>query len=672
MNSIPVPYEHKDPLISLKYSTKSPSYAGDELDVNYRAALEVSRQGELAIHISDLDAAGSPLPALPKGVSSEITQQRRRVDHMWSDIDAKAGTIIQVTVTYTLTPRGGWRQSPQGVLLGSARGMGAPLCDVDGVRTWLPCVDSVVHRTTYDITLYYPKSYRVLCSGIAVPITASGSLEVARFITPRNIPAYALGVTLFRVAESYRMSLGPGLECHIWITPSLNDTSHSNAEPSTVHDLYTSMSTAKTTETLRKYQPNVAHTFLGFDQAAKQLQSLVNRRYYSDRYYFIFSDSIGASEVCYFDSYAIVPTSYLHRPDCSHLELPIHVRLSNAFLYSWLCAVMPLSSRDAEFIIHGTIGYLLNTYVDTVCGEDDGQYRFSKIYDTVIAYEKMGLSFSLVPTFPEQYVNSTPYFSAYMIAKSTVLLYLIENRISSSQSSTVSFSSTTGRDYLLRSLRQIIPTPSYTAHTGHAVERLESAASAMPPPAVPTWAPPTPRLGMNSPSRTPNRATPNHPSSVSYSPRSSPRPQDSPHRGRSYSGDMLPPGTPSLQRHSSIDSVQNMRAAPEDVIITPLRLFAIIKETFGSPIMDLGEAFLEKFVYSAGALFLRAGVYIDKKARKVEIALEQVGHRTVSKDKEKISINVVEAEAWHYSKRLESGQQIITLGLHSKAKKTGR
>jgi hypothetical protein len=81
MNGADADYVHNDPLKQLSYdmSTRS-KFLGEEADVNYRAALEVSRTGELSVRIpEDLPPEiEKPLP-LPRGSPRDVTVQYEKL-----------------------------------------------------------------------------------------------------------------------------------------------------------------------------------------------------------------------------------------------------------------------------------------------------------------------------------------------------------------------------------------------------------------------------------------------------------------------------------------------------------------------------------------------------------------------------------------------------------------
>lgn len=56
-------------------------------------------------------------------------------------------------------------------------GGGGSLRDLDGVRCWVPCVDSPDQRAIYDITIHAPSSMQILSCGIKVSTAISSSKE---------------------------------------------------------------------------------------------------------------------------------------------------------------------------------------------------------------------------------------------------------------------------------------------------------------------------------------------------------------------------------------------------------------------------------------------------------------------------------------------------------------
>ena len=176
------------------------------------------------------------------------------------------------------------------------------------------------------------------------------------------------------------------------------------------------------------YEEEVLHSTLGLELSLRLLHKFTGHRYDYDEYTIIYIYNLGCDYMAY-DSYVLMDAKYLHTSSQVYIETTSHILLLEAYLSSWLKSSISLSCYNDEFIIHGTIGYLLNFYCEEVYGEDDGRYRYQKMYDTVINLEKMGRGYSLISFFPENYENFHPYFNLYMKCKSTVLFQLIENRV---------------------------------------------------------------------------------------------------------------------------------------------------------------------------------------------------------------------------------------------------
>ena len=81
MNGIDCEFMHNDPLKQLSYDVSTRTkFLGEEADVNYRAALEVSRTGELSVQIPEnLPSVIDKPEALPRGVPKDVTVQYEKL-----------------------------------------------------------------------------------------------------------------------------------------------------------------------------------------------------------------------------------------------------------------------------------------------------------------------------------------------------------------------------------------------------------------------------------------------------------------------------------------------------------------------------------------------------------------------------------------------------------------
>ncbi|KAJ1438563.1 hypothetical protein B484DRAFT_416169, partial [Ochromonadaceae sp. CCMP2298] len=310
--------------------TSSATFNADELDIEYRAALEITRSGELEIQIPRLQAdrngrggRGLTAPAaLPKGSPADIVARFEKLRLSLGALAGAAGIpqpgglstgmgayggmsmgthtsphhsapgsvrgeysaaasegqelgvyLVQVRIEYKVNPRGQgqgqagcvFRKPPPlealfrasvdpaarraGVAAGgggraaaqSAQALNAAVAvysasfaqsvrDPDGVRCWLPCLDSLDQRAVFDLTITAPRTWRVASVGKKVstymleePSSQSlrPALKVSRFVTPSRIPASAVGFYLGRV-ETYKMGLYK-TRARLWVSMGLAD-----------------------------------------------------------------------------------------------------------------------------------------------------------------------------------------------------------------------------------------------------------------------------------------------------------------------------------------------------------------------------------------------------------------------------------------------------------------
>ena len=210
------------------------------------------------------------------------------------------------------------------------------------------------------------------------------------------------------------------------------------------------------------YADLVHHSSLGLDMAMRRLHKFVEKKYCYSHFAFIFVHDLGCDFMA-FDGFALVNAKFLCGPEDVYLESSAHLVLVSAYLYSWMKTSLPLSSYEAKFILHGTVGYLLNVYVEEVFGEEEGKYRYQKQYDTVIELEKQGSAMPLFTFYPELYELFTLEYGEYANCKATVLFHLIESSVG-------------GREPMRAAVKQIIRSqPLYsTAQQNQAVKQADS------------------------------------------------------------------------------------------------------------------------------------------------------------------------------------------------------
>ena len=336
VNGVASDFSCRDALSALYYdSTRVKNYLGREADVNYKAALELSRDGELQIVVPDWSKCASTadsvagledLPELPTNVPAELQElfdklrspldmcrtemrdlaeeayQRRREkdggggdddndDETGEGADVDACRLLQVRIRYsvprapehascgiifrrsvasklaaTCDARGAWKSvgtkgpAPAQVhgpavdeteavcLYTIGAGGEGILRDVDGVRCWVPCLDTPEQRTHFDVTVRTQGNLTVLCSGRQVsrqPVMHASFLSevtglrrvesrlgkpeatpvprfMTRYVTSTRMPAFSLGL-FAGVVEEHKVPLYK-VRGTAWVALGLADT----------------------------------------------------------------------------------------------------------------------------------------------------------------------------------------------------------------------------------------------------------------------------------------------------------------------------------------------------------------------------------------------------------------------------------------------------------------
>jgi hypothetical protein len=172
----------------------------------------------------------------------------------------------------------------------------------------------------------------------------------------------------------------------------------------------------------------VRHTTLGLDLGCRTLHKFTGRVNHSDTYTSVFVPELGRSSLT-FHGLSLIDRQYLHTSEQVYMETPVHLLQLTAYLYCWLKSAVRIDSFGSAFLIHGIVGYCINCYVDHVYGEDSGAYRFQKMCDAVIGYERIGRGLPLGTAFPEMHERFDPAFEQFQQAKATVLFLLMENKV---------------------------------------------------------------------------------------------------------------------------------------------------------------------------------------------------------------------------------------------------
>jgi hypothetical protein len=103
---------------------------------------------------------------------------------------------------------------------------GGSLYDVDGVRCWLPCLDSMDQRAIFDINISVSRTFHVTCSGKKLAAVRNAQRPKAgrlihRFFTVQRIPAMQVGFFVGKI-ESYRMPMYQA-KARVWVLKGIQD-----------------------------------------------------------------------------------------------------------------------------------------------------------------------------------------------------------------------------------------------------------------------------------------------------------------------------------------------------------------------------------------------------------------------------------------------------------------
>ena len=740
VNNISCSYRHCDPLKSLLYSNADggkSNFTGEEADVRFRAALEVSRVGELTIQLPETAelVSSSPCPAIsaPPNASRDVVKRLAKVQSIYSALGGTDGEVRLITVRIDyrcdssstgLSFRRPYEFSDcarinRATLHGASclhtiNGLsGGSLRDVDGVRAWLPTIDSPDQRAVFDVSLVLSKQtkYRVVCSGRFVSKMETADTTTYRFITVTRIPAMNLGFFVGKV-ESYSVPLykiqgtilvatdiqdflGYSRSTPVGVTDAavtdaeeLDVTDAEEGAPSVAKrrrvDAGTSQQPAAAAaavastdgEDSKMYSDAVHHTTLGLDLGIRAMHKMTNKKYDHAKYSQIFvpglssSCGIGCDSVS-FDGFSLLDASLLHLPHQPYRETPAHFQQLSAYLYSWLKTGIPLDSYNSEYAVHGAVGYLMNVYAEQLFGEEEGRFRLQKAMDAVINLYKTGRGTNVLNFFPESYESFSPGYRLLLRHKSTLLMHTIEHRLQD-------------REKMKRVLGAIIKSPSlYYAPVQ--------------PPSYPhsyphSYPPPTPRSDQGMASE---------PSTPFYNTMEPPTPLRNPEPSTPYRDGDLEPGLRLRSRANSVDTAAAIgQALATSALLTPLHpphcagsmlpptlqraevaadelasdndmmsltrdclsteaFCTVLRLSAGAAAVDITETFIDKFLFDSSILLLRAGVQMGEDKKDLKVVVEPVcsdefGGADGSKLSEEVRLRIVERIDDHTSDALLS------------------
>jgi len=169
----------------------------------------------------------------------------------------------------------------------------------DGIRCWMPCIDSPEQRTHFDISITAPAVMSVACTGKLTSVTdyaedvtppppsdpdannSNGNIlqhmKTSRFVTETAIPPMSVGLFVGYVDAKFSMPL---YRCtgHIWtasvFSPLESSNHHMDVESMQAGKIIEEKSIHK-----KRIEKKVKQSLLGLDQACKHVHKYVGRGY---------------------------------------------------------------------------------------------------------------------------------------------------------------------------------------------------------------------------------------------------------------------------------------------------------------------------------------------------------------------------------------------------------
>ncbi len=177
-------------------------------------------------------------------------------------------------------------------------GLGNP----DGVRCWLPCLDSPQHRCIFDVTVEllkphdttlinadrfraWARTLTVAISGVEIPSCLSNVSSACsyRYFTVHKICAANLGVFVGNVTVYKSLVYGTqGFVCHekpFQIDDSQIEDELVNSESDQLPGLKRSSESSRGDSAYLSLPNTLDFAFIGFEQASRYLQRSLGRRY---------------------------------------------------------------------------------------------------------------------------------------------------------------------------------------------------------------------------------------------------------------------------------------------------------------------------------------------------------------------------------------------------------
>nr|CCA19025.1 transcription initiation factor TFIID subunit putati [Albugo laibachii Nc14] len=376
----------------------------DAFDLFYRGSIVASKEGELAIDIPKQIS-------LDPSSNSEPNQTISESESGWCTdpplLSTSGHVAIRIRIEYFITnPRAGVRfivPDSQNALPTSISphmytfsGPFGGLCD--GARTWMPCRDTLRDTCTFRLDFHVPTWCLVICSGSLVE-------QLVDPTTLKRIFRYALNKKTS--CSSIGFAVGP-----------FRVFSPLESMPQMTHFA------------LPQAFPDVSYCCSKLSHTMEYLQRYLNASYPFKSYHQIFVYD-PPEQLQYFAGASIIDQQILHSARIIDRELPSHLVQAKGLIGSWISGSVGLQTTKAAWVLVGVVGYILNTYVRAVYGEEEHGYRIQLAMDALTTMEltRDGASLSLLSSEVDVYAEYVPSALPFLEVKAPLVLHMIEQRV---------------------------------------------------------------------------------------------------------------------------------------------------------------------------------------------------------------------------------------------------
>mmetsp|Transcript_36976 Transcript_36976/g.59846 ORF Transcript_36976/g.59846 Transcript_36976/m.59846 type:complete len:1107 (+) Transcript_36976:80-3400(+) len=375
----------------------------------YQVAQEISNEGDLSISI-------------PDEVLQEIEETLSKgEDEPYGDLTMPDPFKMVIKVYYELPEsKGGvrWVRSAPHLSAASASYMYTDL-QAQGARLWMPCMDRLTDRYTWDIHVTAPAGQYVVCSGRCLKKIAVERKDVAN--ATGDLPVkYEYTVEHPTPAQGIGLLVGPFQEYRDPNAPAFAHVAMPHHMPSVV------ATCSFFPEVVRVLEEYLGCTLGGQSSNAGAIQSQGQGPHNTcPSYYNVFLDDAYDS-ASFAANMSIFSSGLLHTDRAIEQVFRSRTKIALNFISSNLSYLASVKSWSEWWVMLGASGFLCNEYVRQAFGNNEHKWRLyqqrQRVFDRDDGSVVLG---GLELTHP------TDASSKVIVDKATVLFHVLEKRVGS-------------------------------------------------------------------------------------------------------------------------------------------------------------------------------------------------------------------------------------------------